>query len=213
LKKRKQETGMKKKAVKLHQTRARFEISGAPKLGQSSEEILESITDAFYAVDADWRLTYLNHRAEKWWHCNREELLGTVLWDMIPEPEKTVGWQMQHQAMLERIPVYWETFSSNLKVWVEANAYPTSNGGIAVYFRDITQHKQLEDELKRTNMELEERVLGFSGFNHFPYIDSHLITEDRHFVGQSNIDIAESVLKNLFHLGNLRAGGLINIAV
>ncbi len=140
---------MKKKAVKLHR-----KISGVPKLGQSSEEILESITDAFYAVAADWRLIYINHRTEEWWHRRREELLGTVLWNIFPEPEKTVGWQMHHQAMLERIPVHWETFSPNLKVWVDANAYPTSDGGITVYFRDITERKRAETEAAKANEEL-----------------------------------------------------------
>ncbi len=116
--------------------------------GLQPEEILESITDAFYAVDTDWRLTYINHRAEEWWRRRREELLGTVLWDMFPEPEKTVGWQLHHQAMGERVPVHWETFSPNLKVWVDANAYPTSDGGIAVYFRDITERKKTEEVLR-----------------------------------------------------------------
>ena len=31
-----------------------------------SEEILESISDAFYAIDADWRFTYVNRVAETW---------------------------------------------------------------------------------------------------------------------------------------------------
>src|SRR4051812_42700064 len=41
-----------------------------------SEEILESISDAFYAVDAEWRFTYVNRVAEDWWNRPREGLLG-----------------------------------------------------------------------------------------------------------------------------------------
>ncbi len=121
------------------------ENSRTQKIGLTVEEILESTTDAFYAVDADWRLAYINHRMEKWWQRPREALLGTVLWDLFPEPE-TVGWKMHHRAACERIAVHWEAYSPNLKVWVDAHAYPTSGGGIAVYFRDITERKQAEAE-------------------------------------------------------------------
>ncbi|MCM0761207.1 PAS domain S-box protein [Sporomusa sphaeroides DSM 2875] len=121
------------------------ENSRIQKIGLTVEEILESTTDAFYAVDADWRLAYINHRMEKWWQRPREALLGTVLWDLFPEPE-TIGWKMHHRAACERIAVHWEAYSPNLKVWINAHAYPTSGGGIAVYFRDITERKQAEAE-------------------------------------------------------------------
>ena len=48
-------------------------------------EILESISDAFYAVDADWRFTYINSKAEQWWGRSRDELLGKVYWDEFPQ--------------------------------------------------------------------------------------------------------------------------------
>src|SRR3954466_484857 len=42
-------------------------------------EILESITDAFYAVDRDWRLTYVNRGTEQLWQRPRDQLLGPRL--------------------------------------------------------------------------------------------------------------------------------------
>jgi PAS domain-containing protein len=49
------------------------------------KEILESISDAFYAVDHEWRLTYINRRAEQFWGRRREELLGKCLWQEFPQ--------------------------------------------------------------------------------------------------------------------------------
>src|SRR3712207_2211773 len=51
---------------------ARRELSG----------ILESISDAFFAVDREWRFTYVNRRAEELWSRSREDLLGKDLWEI-----------------------------------------------------------------------------------------------------------------------------------
>jgi len=50
--------------------------------------ILESMSDAFCAVDREWRLIYINGRAEQITHCNRADLLGKLIWDAFPE---TIG--------------------------------------------------------------------------------------------------------------------------
>jgi PAS domain S-box-containing protein len=39
-------------------------------------DILESTTDAFYALHADFRFTYINQRAAQLWGRDREALLG-----------------------------------------------------------------------------------------------------------------------------------------
>lgn len=115
---------------------------------QHLHEILESVTDIFYAVDKDWRLTYLNHRAEDLWQRRREDLLGTVLWDMFPGYEGTQGYQEHVRAMQKRIPVQFETFSNNLHIWVQAHINPLPNGGLSVHFRDISDRKQAEKALR-----------------------------------------------------------------
>ena len=52
---------------------------------EQATDILESITDAFYAVDKDWCLTYVNNRAEELWGRPREGLVGKNLWEEFPE--------------------------------------------------------------------------------------------------------------------------------
>jgi PAS domain S-box-containing protein len=110
-------------------------------------QVLDSIAEAFYSVDSHWRLTYVSREAEKRWRRGSGKLLGTVLWDIFPQPEKTVGWKMHHETMETRRPVHWETFSPNLETWIETAAYPTADGGIAAFSRDITERRKAEETL------------------------------------------------------------------
>jgi PAS domain S-box-containing protein len=113
-----------------------------------ASEILESITDAFYAVDSAWRLTYVNRRAESWWQRSRETLVGNVLWEIFPGYEKNEGAQHLIKVMKERTPGKFETFSPVLGTWVEVNVYPASDGGLSVYFQDVTARKRSEEVLR-----------------------------------------------------------------
>ncbi len=117
---------------------------------QFAIEFLDSINDAFYAVDASWRLTFVNQRIANWWRRSRESLIGAVLWDIIPDHEQTEGYRQHLRAMQERIPVHFEILSSNSMTWLDTSIYPSSNGGLSVYIQDITERKRAEEALKET---------------------------------------------------------------
>jgi PAS domain S-box-containing protein len=120
-----------------------------------TEDILESITDAFYAVDRDWRYTYINERALhllQWAKedegLTREYLLGKNMWEVFPEAVSTVFYDIYHEAVREQKVVDLEEYYSPSDVWVEVHAYPFE-GGLAFYWRAITERKQAEEERER----------------------------------------------------------------
>ena len=49
------------------------------------DDLIESVTDAFYAVDREWRVVVFNRAAEAFFLLKREEVLGRGLWDIFPE--------------------------------------------------------------------------------------------------------------------------------
>ena len=110
---------------------------------QQLTDILESISDAFYAVDDDWRFTYVNRRAETIWNKQREALLGQRIWDIFPQAVGSEAQLEQARAMLERQPRHFETVSTVTKAWISVSVFP-SESGISVYFRDIQARKQQE---------------------------------------------------------------------
>ena len=124
--------------------------------------ILESIGDAFYALDADFRLTYVNRKAEQLWGKRREELLGRTLWEEFPQAVSSESYDMHVKAMGERRPVQFETHSSILDKWLDISLYPDTDGGLACYFRDVTERKRSEDAVRAADRRKDEflAVLG-----------------------------------------------------
>ncbi|KYC36529.1 hypothetical protein WA1_43345 [Scytonema hofmannii PCC 7110] len=111
-------------------------------------KILESITDAFVAFDQQWRYTYVNQQAAKLLNKTREELLGRQVWEEVfPETVGNWAYQELHRAVTEQVTVVFEHFSQLLGKWLEIHAYPSSDG-LAVYFRDISDRKQVQEVLK-----------------------------------------------------------------
>ncbi len=109
-------------------------------------EILESITDAFFAVDDNWAFTYVNERASQLLQRSRDQLLGRNLWEEFPEALNTQFETEYVRAMAEQVSASFEQFFEPLDTWFEVHAYP-SPGLLSVYFRDINERIRLRQEL------------------------------------------------------------------
>ena len=111
--------------------------------------ILESISDAFFAVDGEWRLTYVNRKAEELWSRSRDELLGKRLWEVFPQPAESAVYRELSRAMEERVTTGFEAFSPRVGLWLSGRAYPTANG-VSVYFQDVTEREEAEEALRES---------------------------------------------------------------
>ena len=118
--------------------------SGSPPRGLSLKTVLESTADSVFVLDRDWRFAYLNPRAKAQIAGGRD-LSGEVVWEAFPEARETAFWATYHKAMDEGVAASCEVFFRSLGAWFEANAYPIE-GGIAVFFRDISQRRRAEEE-------------------------------------------------------------------
>lgn len=128
----------------------------AQERGQQVISIFESMTDAFYGLDREWRFTYMNAQAGRLLRRNQEELIGRVIWDEFPEATKTHFGQEYHRALRENVSVTVEEFYPPLDTWFEIHAYPSA-AGLSVYFLDITARKELERR-ERLLSELAGRI-------------------------------------------------------
>ena len=117
---------------------------------RSMTNILEKTTDGFFAVDSDWKLTYINAEAEKMVRCKRDEVLGQVLWEQFPWLIGTVFQTNFEQVMADRVAIEFESVDASGKIWYNVHAY-RSNGGISVFIRDVSERKKSETERLTTS--------------------------------------------------------------
>lgn len=118
---------------------------------------LESLTDAFYTLDRDWRFTYVNAEAERLMRSRRSELLGRRLFDVYPELAETVVSGHFQRAMNENVTVQFEEYYAPFDIWVQVKVFP-SKQGLAIDVKDVTERVIAGREIMRLNAQLEERV-------------------------------------------------------
>jgi PAS domain S-box-containing protein len=130
-------------AQSIKMTEMQKEVQFALERRQLSEEknrILESIGDAFFAVNGDWTVTYWNNTAEKVLKTPRDIILGKNLWDVFAGSVNSESYKMYHEAMALKQYVHFEDYFTPLEKWYDISAYPTDNG-LSVFFKDITERK------------------------------------------------------------------------
>ena len=113
---------------------------------EQSARLLESITDAFIALDPAWRFTYVNAEAERLTGLTHQEMRGRKYWDLFPDAIRTTLDHELSRVMRERLPAEFEYHYASSDRWFHVKAQPASDGGVSIFSRDITARKRAEDE-------------------------------------------------------------------
>lgn len=119
----------------------------AEDLARRLHETLNSMSDAFFTLDREWRFSFLNDHALLLLGRDRAALMDRNIWEEFPE---AVGSSFQTQyetAARERRTVRFAEFYPPLDKWFQVTVYPMPEG-LAVYFRDITQERADQAQLR-----------------------------------------------------------------
>lgn len=118
--------------------------------------MFQRITDVFFAIDNDWMITYVNQRAAEFLGYSRDELVDSDLRGILPEAGGERLADTYRRAFDEQEPVALESesvFRPGRRV--EGRVYPAADG-LSVYFRDVTERKEMESEIRETKAKIED---------------------------------------------------------
>jgi len=137
--------------------RVRERTDSVVKTLEEKKIILESIGDAFFAVDKQWNVTYWNRMAEIDLGVKKLDIVDKNLWEIFSDSTDSISYLKYHEALATNQVVHFEDYYAALNKWYEISAYPSENG-LSVFFKDITERKRAAEEIKMLNEDLEKRV-------------------------------------------------------
>ncbi|HET9030619.1 MAG TPA: PAS domain-containing protein [Candidatus Aquilonibacter sp.] len=120
--------------------------------------VLERITDGFFALDAQWRIAYMNAEARKLLQAPRDAI-GEFWLEAFPLARGRLFEREYHRAMRDQQPVQFVEYSKTANLWFEVKAYPSPDG-ISVYFRDVSSRIEAQREIER-NARRQQALIDF----------------------------------------------------
>ncbi len=141
------------------------DITEQKKAEEEKSRILERIDDGFFALDNNWVVTYWNTKAEQILDTPKKDIVGEVLWDVFEEAVELDFYDQYHKAVEEQVTVHFEAFYPPQQMWLDVSAYP-SEEGLSVYFKDVSQRKQTQQELQEKEAQLRNIANNIDGMVH-----------------------------------------------
>lgn len=111
------------------------------------QQILQHVTDGFFAIDRKGQITYVNPAAEAMFGRTQDELVGRVLWEVLPSLDDAPQRAAFVAAIQGRKTFVREILYPTAESTYEMRVYPYP-AGVAIYLRDISASKALERELR-----------------------------------------------------------------
>lgn len=129
--------------------RAHLEVERARAL---SDSVLETMNDAYFVLDREYRFISVNRASERLLGVGRETLLGHVMWDIYKSADHSAFGVNFRRAMEQRTDAHFTApyAGEQLSLLCEVNVYPTEQGGIAVFWRDISEQFATQQALEES---------------------------------------------------------------
>lgn len=177
--------------------------------------ILESITDAFFALDGNLKFTYVNRRTEQIFHKKREKMIGMNIWKVFPKAVKSTFYKKINESIKLQSFLKFEIYYKPSNQYFEARIYPAKEG-LSIYFQDITERKVLEkrkDEfISVVSHELKTPITSLKAY--IQIIKKHLeelnVEELRHYLSriEDQLNKTTKIIRDLSVVSKIQSGGL-----
>jgi PAS domain S-box-containing protein len=124
-----------------------------------SRYIFDTMLEGFALMNPDWTIARMNAEGLRICHKTAQQVIGRNHWELFPEVRGSEAGNMLVRAMEQRqagAVEYRLPQIGGRGGWNEIRAFPTQDGGIAVFFREITDRKRFEEQLKVADQRKDE---------------------------------------------------------
>lgn len=112
---------------------------------------IESISDAFFTLDHEFRFTSLNSQVVRLLGRARGDFLHQVIWEVCDlSGDEHFARQCRRAAEAKEVMAF-ESFYERTGLWLDVRVYPAPDG-LTVYFLDITARRKKDEDLRLLEM-------------------------------------------------------------
>lgn len=115
-------------------------------LARRLQNTVESITDAFFTLDTDFRVTYVNENAARLLGTEPGTMLGQPIWEGCELGIEGPFARRFRDAMTTQKGLRFEEHFTPRDRWLDVRVYPSPEG-LTVYFVDVTREREAQREL------------------------------------------------------------------
>ena len=125
------------------------DVTERNKQERKRKQVIDRVTDGIFETDSDSEFTFVSEEAEALLDTAEAKLAGQYIWNEFEDARGTAFEKRYCEVMETREPTSFVEYYSGLDSWFDVQAYPNDDGGVTVYFRDITERKEREQARKR----------------------------------------------------------------
>ena len=174
-------------------------------IGLALQQALDAMSDVYVVYDSEWRFVFQNRAHREVMlraGLDPDEAMGKVLWDVMPFLAGPASEVESRKAMTERVVTQWEqAYPPGIRL--QARAFPTPDGGIAVVGRDVSE--QLLAEARHRGAEertaaLQATTAALASALTLDRITNIIVSEGRAIVGALAGSVAMIKDDGLLHI-------------
>lgn len=136
--------------------KALFQLNSRLKFFRNqADDIIEGISDPFFALDFNGKFIYLNTAAQKKLTYDKGSLIGKNIFEVFTRYNDTTTGKNIRLVQQTQKPLSFEVYDDFFEYWQDITIYPTREG-LTVYIKDASNRKAGETELLKTKQFLEE---------------------------------------------------------
>ena len=124
-----------------------------------SQYIFDSMAEGFAVLDRDWTILRMNAEGLRLTQHSAAQVVGRNHWDVFPHITGTETEKVYRRVMetgTTEITEIAHTLPDGREAWSEIRTHRSQDGGIAFFFRDITERRMVQEQLKTADRRKDE---------------------------------------------------------